>query len=103
MCQIIIAGDFNIHVQKCDDIEALRLQELLTSFDCLQNVPAVPTHRAGGTLDLVITKSDQLIDSLMVQPPDILSDHSLLSWQLPLDLLPPITLNRDQEVEEVGC
>ena len=26
---------------------------------------------------------------------DILSDHSLLSWQLPLVLLPPITLNRE--------
>jgi len=41
----------------------------------------VPTHRAGGTLHLVITRSDQLIDNLTVQPPDILSDHSLLSWE----------------------
>jgi len=85
-CQIIIAGDFNIHVEKRDDIEALRLQELLTSFDCVQNVPAVPTDRAGGTLDLVITKSDQLINNLTVQSPDILSDHSLLTCCLRLPL-----------------
>ena len=91
----VFAGDFNIHVEKHDDPEAIRLHELLTSFDCVQKVPAVPTHRAGGTLDLIITKSDQPVDSITVQPPDILSDHSLLSWKLPLDLPPPITINRE--------
>ena len=73
-CQIVIAGDFNIHVEQQDDPEAIRLHELLTSFDCVQNVLPVPTHCARGTLDLITTKSDQPVDSITVQPPDILSD-----------------------------
>ena len=45
--QIVIAGDFNIHVEKDNDATAIRLLELLNSFDCVQNVPQTPTHRDG--------------------------------------------------------
>ena len=48
-CQIVIAGDFNIHVEKDNDAAAIRLLELLNSFDCVQNVPQTPAHRDGGT------------------------------------------------------
>ena len=60
-CQIVIAGDFNIHVEKDGDPDATRLQDILASFDCTQHVPLTPTHRGGGTLDLVITKSEQTL------------------------------------------
>ena len=54
-CQIIVAGDLNIHVERgASDLHAVKLHELLDSFDCLQHVPHIPTHRDGGTLDLVI-------------------------------------------------
>ena len=56
-CQIVIAGDFNIHAEKDNDAAAIRLLDLLNSLNCVQNVPQTPTHRDGGTLDLVITKS----------------------------------------------
>ena len=94
-CQIVIAGDFNIRVEKAENADASRLRELIDSFGCTQHVPAVPTHQAGGTLDLVITKSDQVIDELSVEPPNIISDHSLISWCISLDRLPPITMNRE--------
>ena len=77
-CQIVIAGDFNIHVEKDGDPDATRLQDILASFDCTQHVPLTPTHRGGGTLDLVITKSEQTLTEMKVDPPDVISDHSLI-------------------------
>jgi len=47
---------------------------MIPSIKSCQNVPPMPTHRAGGSLDLIITKSDQPVDSITVQPPDILLD-----------------------------
>ena len=47
------------------DIYAVRLSELLQSFGCVQHV-AEPTHSAGHTLDLVITRSDTSISALRV-------------------------------------
>ena len=54
-CQILVAGDFNIHAERAGDVEAVRLRDLLQSFDCVQQVPLIPTHREGGTLDLLVT------------------------------------------------
>ena len=36
-CQIIIAGDLNIHTERADDVVAARLVDLLMSFDCVQH------------------------------------------------------------------
>ena len=35
-CQIVIAGDFNIHMKIADNRHAIALRDLLTSFDCIQ-------------------------------------------------------------------
>ena len=53
------------------DPDATRLQDILASFDCTQHVPLTPTHRGGGTLDLVVTKSEQTLTEMKVDPPDI--------------------------------
>ena len=37
----------------------------------------------------------QTISSLTVDPLNVLSDHSLLSWRLPLNQPPPITFNKE--------
>jgi len=94
-CQIVIAGDFNIHVEKDRDSDATRLQDILDSFDCTQHVLLTPTHCGGGTLDLVITKSEQTLTEMKVDPPDVISDHSLISWCCPLDLQPSTVLSRE--------
>jgi len=52
-CQIVVAGDFNIHAERVRDADAVRLHDLLYSFDCIQQVPLTPTHQGGGTLDFL--------------------------------------------------
>ena len=94
-CHIIISGDFNIHVERQNDNHAIRLNEILRNFDCTQHVPHSMTHRDGGTLDLVITKSGEQIEAMSIAPPDVYSDHSLISWCLPFVHQPPITLTRE--------
>jgi len=83
--QVIVAGDFNIHVNDPADRHAVRLSELLASLD-LQQVVKQPTHgdvRNGNTLDLVITRSDGLPSSCTVDPPNMISDHGLVVCQFP--------------------
>ena len=56
-CQIVIAEDFNIHMDINDDRHAMTLYNIITSFDYIQQVPLQPTHHDGGTLDLFMTGS----------------------------------------------
>jgi len=69
-----VAGDFNILTERAGDADAARLHDILQSFDCVQQVPLTPTHRNGGTLDLIVTKSEQVLADMTVDPPDIISD-----------------------------
>ena len=54
----------------------------------VQHKPLQLTHRNVGTLDLVIKKGEQ-VDEMTVDP-DIISDHSIISWRLTLDRQPQI-------------
>jgi hypothetical protein len=81
-CEVVICGDFNIHVNVADDRHAIRFQELLQSFDLVQVING-PTHRSGNTLDLVITRRDRQPVSCDVQPPGIISDHGLITCRFP--------------------
>jgi len=56
-CPVLIGGDINIHVENPDDDYAIQLAEVLTSFSFVQHVTG-PTHRLGGTLDLVAALAD---------------------------------------------
>ena len=82
-CPIVIGGDLNIHVENPDDVNARRLHELLTSCGMQQHVNS-PTHRCGGTLDLLITFNDQPLDQVSVDPAGILSDHALITCHVPV-------------------
>jgi len=74
-CPVIICGDFNVHVDQCNDTHAMRLVQLLKSFGYVQHVNE-PTHVAGHTLDLVITNRDTGITDQKISDP--ISDHSLI-------------------------
>jgi len=78
-CALVVCGDFNIHVDQPDDVHAMRLSQLLQSFDCLQHVNQL-THIAGHTLDLVITRTDTSVSDLRVG--HFISDHALVSFNL---------------------
>jgi len=92
-CPVIIGGDFNIHVEDPSDASTLRLMELLSSMDLQQQV-TLPTHQAGGTLDLVITFSDYGVDHLTVDPAGVVSDHSLILCSLPDRRTPMLKFTR---------
>jgi len=78
-CPVVVCGDFNVHVDRSDDVNAARLDQLLQSFGCIQHVTE-PTHNAGHILDLVITRNDTEISDLRVGA--MLSDHAVIRFTL---------------------
>ena len=75
---LLIAGDFNIHVDVPGNAESVCLKELLESMGLQQHVNE-PTHESGHTLDLIITRQ---CDSLLANIPVtdcLFSDHSTWS------------------------
>ena len=72
--QLLITGDFNIHVDVTDDVDAVKLQELLESTGLQQHVN-VPTHIRGHTLDLIITRHSENIVTSPPRTDYIFSDH----------------------------
>jgi len=78
-CPFVACGDFNVHVDRAHDVNAVRLEQLLQSFGCTQHVTE-PTHNAGHTLDLVITRNDTEISDLRVGA--MVSDHALIQFRL---------------------
>ena len=54
--ELLIVGDFNIHVDISNDVHAIKVLDLLDSVGLQQHIKK-PTHVHGHTLDLVITRS----------------------------------------------
>ncbi len=53
--EVIICGDFNIHVNKPDDPNTMKFMDILSQFNLVQHINE-PTHKLGNTLDLIITR-----------------------------------------------
>jgi Reverse transcriptase (RNA-dependent DNA polymerase) len=81
-CPVLIGGDINIHVEDQTDIDAIRLADLLASFNLVQHVVG-PTHRLGGTLDLVASFADCVVSDVNVDPHGVVSDHGLVTCSVP--------------------
>ena len=79
--QLIIAGDLNVHFEFPENPGVERVCRLLDSFGLVQHVTE-PTHRYGGILDVVITRSDCSVGDLRVDPPSI-SDHGPVVCTIP--------------------
>ena len=78
---LIIAGDFNIHMDNPSDSK--HFSELLESISLTQHVHQ-PTHVVGHTLDLIITRSS---DHILCSDPttdQLFSDHFSISCLLSL-------------------
>ena len=82
-CPVVMGGDFNIHVDDANDPETRRLNELLAAYSVHQYVDK-PTHRCGRTLDLVMTFMHHQVSEVSVDPAGVVSDHSLVTCQLPV-------------------
>ncbi|PIK53605.1 hypothetical protein BSL78_09523 [Apostichopus japonicus] len=79
--QVILAGDFNIHVDVDLDPLAVNFRNVLISAGLQQHVKG-RTHKNGHTLDLLITrKIDDVISDVNILY-DTDSDHSAISCQI---------------------
>ena len=79
--QLLICGDFNIHVNASNDDNAIKFKDLLESMSLVQHVTE-PTHEHGNTLDLIITRSS---DGIIAAPPQVgtlFSDHAVVTCHL---------------------
>ena len=79
---LFVCGDLNIHIERPDEPTSRQFYDVLAAHGLSCRVSA-PTHKCGGTLDVVITRDD--LPAPTVEIDDIgLSDHRLLRWTAPL-------------------
>ena len=83
--RLLIIGDFNIHVDKADDIQAQQFADLLSSYNLAQHVHE-PTHINGHTLDHVLSPTSQPAPQITVLDRKI-SDHFNISCSMKLTTL----------------
>jgi hypothetical protein len=91
--EVIMSGDFNIHVDDTADANAQRFLHLLDAFGLHQHVTD-PTHAHGHTLDLVITRPSLAFSSITVDAP-VISDHALVTYNL-IQVKPPLLPDRSR-------
>ena len=85
----MIAGDFNIHVERPQDFYPKKFLDLLTQHGLHQCVPLVPTHDMGGTLDLVITTDElkkKIQDPITIVMNGTSSDHFMVLFEVDLEI-----------------
>ncbi|KAF7690683.1 hypothetical protein HF521_012487, partial [Silurus meridionalis] len=76
---VLICGDFNIHVCCPADKPANDFRALLDSLDLAQSI-SCPTHRLGHTLDLIISRGVIVSTCEVMDFP--ISDHSLIRFDI---------------------
>ena len=74
---MIVLGDFNIHINDENDNEASIFVDTMTALGFNQHV-SFPMHRAGNILDLVFTETCNSIEVKTCTPGPIFSDHTAI-------------------------
>lgn len=87
-CEILIAGDFNLHVDDEHNSVANTFLDLLDSRN-LTNHVNVQTHDAGHTLDLLITKCETELELTPPTAKYYISDHCFVESNLQFPLAEP--------------
>ena len=88
--ELLIIGDFNFHMDDSADIYPAQFGSLLELFNLKQHV-AVPTHRGGHILDLVLSRKGAVVFKVneLVVMEQLISNHkancSQLNLQKPLN------------------
>ena len=84
--EVIITGDFNLHVDNPNLPEVAQFLEILNSFGLVIKIND-STHIAGHTLDLIITRKESgLVQNVIAD--DLISDHLLVRFDLNIQLDP---------------
>ena len=78
---LIVLGDFNIHVQDKKKSSIRDFHEIIKNFGLKQHVRG-STHELGGTLDLVLSYSNESLVSNLTVRRFYLSDHRPIEFDL---------------------
>ena len=89
---VFVVGDLNIHLDVVDDAAALKVLDILSTHSLTRHITQ-STHNRGHTLDVLITRHDQAVTSVNVDPPS-LSDHSMIVANVNLHAPPAFTVTR---------
>ena len=92
---LIVAGYFNIHVDNKSDLTTRKFLNLVDSFKLQQHVQK-PTHSAGHTLDLFLSRYDEnVVQSTDEHDPSI-SDHCTVTCDCAIS-----AINTDSLVNDI--
>jgi Reverse transcriptase (RNA-dependent DNA polymerase)/Endonuclease-reverse transcriptase len=74
----IMVGDVNVHLDDSAAAQSASFFNMLDDFGLSEWVKQ-PTHRQGHQLDVFITRANQPVSVVQVDPPLLISDHSLIT------------------------
>ena len=78
---LLIAGDFNFHLDDTTNCDTIKFMDILDSVNLSQHVLG-STHRKGHTLDLIITQhNSNLVTDVRILN-DVFSDHQVVTCKL---------------------
>lgn len=91
--QLVILGDFNIHIDCPDKWDTKQFLSILSVYGFRQHVTGA-THKHGHTLDLVITRlDDDIIQDVHIHPP-FFSDHHIIQCTARSEKPPPVKVSK---------
>ena len=82
---LLILGDFNLHVNERFTPSILKFYDVLSSFALSQLVEG-PTHKLGNTLDLIVTNPGEVEIKNVRIDFENKSDHAYIFFNVPLDI-----------------
>lgn len=83
LSSLLIIGDCNVQLQSQGNVSTAKFIEILYQLGTIQHI-VQPTHRAGATLDLLVTSSKHDVYNLKIGPPNEYSDHCLIEFDFPI-------------------
>jgi len=86
--RFVVVGDFNVPGDVAGQLDPHAI-DVLTQYGLRQHVTG-PTHISGNTLDLILSRDQQISEQLTVQSV-CFSDHHLLTCRLGVPLPQPVT------------
>ena len=90
--RLLLAGDFNFHVNDPSDNTANKFLDLLSCFNLEVCNIYTPTHKNNNVLDLIVTRSgEETVLNLSVNDP-VISDHFAVHFTLAIKRPPKAKL-----------
>ena len=74
---VIVAGDFNLHISNENDDDAHNLLDTFAAHGLDQHV-GLPTHKSGNILDLIFTEGISDLSVISCKPTMFVSDHAVV-------------------------